>query len=99
MQRKAVGLQERSFKKLFGNIEANEIVVGIRSVAVLRYLHHIEAKLGTDVGLRIVGVGDSRAVLHSKLWKLDAHDVIDGRMPAVVGGVVRQRSQRVNVLR
>ena len=65
-------------------------MITVAGVAVLCHLHHVETELGADVRLGVVGVSDAVAVLFLQFQKFDRDDLVDGRMAAVVGNVVRQ---------
>src|SRR3974390_3321136 len=63
IERNAVGILEGTFQHRLRNLEADEVVIAIRSVAVLGDLRHIEAKLCADMRLWIIGIRDRLSVL------------------------------------
>ena len=96
-QRNAVSILKRPLQDGLRNFEADEIVIAVGSVAVLRYLRYIETKLGADVGLRIILVGDNVPILLAKLGKFEADSLVDGGMSAIIRRIVSQRAQGKSV--
>src|ERR1700756_5789349 len=94
----AVNDRKGPFQQRFGDLEADEVVILLRGVAILGHLYHVESELGLQMGGVILRVSDRIAVLGSELGILDGNGLVDGRMAGNIGGVVRESAQRKGVL-
>src|SRR5207302_8300519 len=93
VQADAVSLLERALHQRLRNLETDEVVVAVGSVTVLRHLHHVETEFGANVRLGILGISDAVAKLLAQLGKLNRRYPVDGRMAAVIRGIMRQRAE------
>ena len=95
----AIGILKRPLEDGFGNLKADKGFVGIRGVALLGGLKHVESELCLGVRERIVGIRDPLSEFQFQLRVQHGHRHIHGHaMAVIVTGVMRQRPQRECIL-
>ena len=92
-QRNAIGVLKRTLQHRLGDFEADEVVVAIRGIAILRDLSHIKTKFGANVGFGIVLVRDFLTELLAKIGKQKGYGLVHRGMSHVIGRVVSESAQ------
>jgi hypothetical protein len=84
-QIETVGFEEGFVKKRTGDLKADVTKIGGGGEAALAELIDVEGELGLDVGVRVFGIVDGRAVASFEFWKFEGNGEVDGG--AVADGV------------
>ena len=74
---------EHALEQGLRNLEADEIVVLLRGVPILRNLHGVEAELCFQVRRPVLRVRYGPAVLRNQLRILDGDGLVDCRVPTM----------------
>src|SRR6266853_223005 len=82
-----------SLQQRLGHLEADEIVILLGRVAILRDLHHVESEFCLQMRGVVLRIPDEIAVFRPQFGVLDGNGLVDGRMAGDVRSVVRKRAQ------
>jgi hypothetical protein len=89
---------KRAFEKGHGDLKADEIVILMRGISILRHLHHVKAELRLEMRGMIFCVSNGIPVLGAKFRVLEGNGQIDGGMSDDIRGVVCQSTEGEGVL-
>jgi len=82
-----------SLQQRLGHLEADEIVILLGRVAILRDLHYVESEFCLQMCGVVLRIPDEIAVFRPQFGVLDGNGLVDGRMADDVRSVVRKRAQ------
>jgi hypothetical protein len=89
---------EDPFQQGFGHLKADEIVVLLRSVPILRDLDSVEAEFCFQVSRLVLGIADGLAIFRAEFGILDGDCLINRGVAGDIRCIVRQGAKRKGVL-